>query len=217
MNEFIRKARRVQAETIIKALERRRIRGVYVETAAEARQWLINHIPEGTSISWGDSLTLDALDVKDHFRKGAFTVFDRDAPGSDVDANVELRTRIMRQALSADYFLVGANAITLKGEIINIDGRGNRAAAICFGPDHVIFTVGVNKITADVESGIQRVRTDACVPNAIRHGRNTPCALTGKCAECTHDDCMCCQILVTRCAKIPGRYTVLLIGEEMGF
>jgi len=112
---------------------------------------------------------------------------------------------------------MSTNAITLDGELINIDGRGNRVAFLCYGPQNVLILTGINKIVADIESGIKRTRNIASPPNAIRLNRNTPCAITGKCGDCFSKECMCGQIVITRFSLIPNRIKVILIGEELGY
>lgn len=109
------------------------------------------------------------------------------------------------------------NAITLEGELINIDGRGNRVAFLCYGPQNVLILTGMNKVVPDVESGIKRARDIAAPPNAVRLNKKTPCAITGKCADCYSPDCMCGQFVVTRRSGIPNRIKVILIGEELGY
>jgi len=214
MEEFMREAGRIKAATVISALHRRQMEGFYFDNANQVLNWIKENLPVESSVSWGDSHTLESLGIKDYFRADPqYKVIDREAAGQDIAQ----RTEIMRRALSCDYYLTSSNAITLNGELVNIDGRGNRCAALCFGPEHVIAVVGINKITADVDSAIKRIRTDACTANALRHNLGTPCGLTGKCGNCTHVDCMCCQILVTRFNKVPGRITVLLVGDILGF
>ena len=112
---------------------------------------------------------------------------------------------------------MSSNAITLDGQLVNIDGIGNRLACLIAGPKNVIVIAGMNKIVADVETGIERVRNMAAPPNAVRLGSRTPCAGLGHCADCLVDDCLCCQIVITRKSRIPDRIKVILVGEELGY
>ena len=112
---------------------------------------------------------------------------------------------------------MSTNAITLDGELINIDGKGNRVAFLCFGPQNVLILTGLNKVVTDIESGFKRVQNVASSPNAIRLNRNTPCSITGKCENCYSPDCMCGQFVITRRSGIPNRIKVILIGEELGY
>lgn len=213
MDAIQKAAARTKAKTILRNLSMRNMNGFYFETSTEAGDFLISQIPEGLTVGWGHSVTLDQLGVKTYFREHNYTVFDRDSVANDLEA----RKQVLRACLSCDAYLVSANAITMKGEIVNIDGRGNRCAAMCFGPEKVYIVVGINKVTTDLDSAIQRIRTETCVPNAIAHHVKTPCAITGQCTDCLCSDCICCQILVTRFAREKGRYTILLIGEDLGY
>ena len=112
---------------------------------------------------------------------------------------------------------MSTNAITLDGELINIDGNGNRVAALIYGPDQVIIVAGLNKVTANVEDGIRRVRNCATPPNCIRLNKKTPCATTGRCADCLSPEGICNQIVITRRSGNPDRIKVILIGESLGY
>ena len=117
----------------------------------------------------------------------------------------------------ADYFLMSSNAVTIDGELINIDGNGNRVACLIHGPEHVILIVGMNKVVTDVESGVARVRNIASPANAARLGTRTPCGAVGHCCNCNSPDCMCCQVVITRHSRHTGRIKVILVGEELGY
>jgi hypothetical protein len=117
----------------------------------------------------------------------------------------------------ADFFLMSSNAITIDGELVNIDGRANRVSLLCWGPQNVIVIAGMNKIASDVESAVQRVRDAAAPPNTVRLNKNTPCAQTGRCGNCYSPDCICSQIVITRRSSTPKRIKVILVGEELGY
>ena len=123
---------------------------------------------------------------------------------------------IKARTVNSDFFLMSTNAITLDGELINIDGRGNRVSYMIYGPENVIIIAGMNKVVSDRESGIRRVHDFASPPNTVRLNRNTPCAKTGRCGNCIKDS-ICAQIVVTRCSMIEGRIKVILVGEELGY
>ena len=122
----------------------------------------------------------------------------------------------MKQCLGADVFLTGANAISLDGQMVNIDGNGNRVAAIVYGPDSVIVIAGMNKVTDTLESAVTRARTVAAPMNKQRFDTPTPCAVTGACADCKSEACICNQILITRNCRPAGRIKFILVGEELG-
>ena len=122
----------------------------------------------------------------------------------------------MHQALSCGTFLMSSNAISKDGQLVNIDGIGNRVAALCFGPKQVIVVAGMNKVAGDLNSAMARARHIAAPANVQRFDVKTPCAVTGQCGNCTSPDCCCAQIVTTRFSKIPGRIKVVLVGEELG-
>lgn len=211
MNNFVKQANKVKADTIIKNLNKRSMEGYYCETIEEAKEKVLSLITKADTVSWGGSMTIDSLGVKEFLKENNYKVIDRES------AAPEERDQVMKKALLADVFLSSTNAITMDGELINIDGRGNRLAAFCFGPDSVIVVAGMNKVVRDLESGMKRVRTDACVPNAIRFDTKTPCTVTGICTECKIPTTICGQILVTRYSKPQNRIKVILVDEKLGF
>ena len=122
-----------------------------------------------------------------------------------------------REQVGADWFFMGTNAITLDGELVNIDGNANRLALLLHGPKHVCIIAGMNKVVADVESGLKRIRTVTCPLNAARLHTGTPCELAGVCSNCHAEKCMCCQEVITRHSRHDGRIHVILVGEDLGF
>lgn len=210
--DYVKEAYKVQGATIIKNLQKRNMEGFYCETKEEALDKVMSLINQDSVVSWGGTFTIDEIGVKEALKKSNVNVIDRDTAKSP-----EERIQLMKKALTADVFLTSTNAITLDGELVNIDGAGNRLAAYCYGPDSVIVVTGMNKVAGDVESAIKKVRTDACVPNTIRFNLNTPCAKTGICAECTTPETICSQILVTRYSKPKNRIKIILVGEKLGF
>ena len=157
-------------------------------------------------------MTLAESGLMDAVRKGSCVLYDRTL------AKTPEEVRRMKADMSnSDYFLMSTNAITLDGELVNIDGRANRVSFLCYGPERVLILAGMNKVVSNVTEGINRVRNMASPPNALRLNRQTPCARTGRCADCLSKDCICSQIVVTRHSTIPKRIQVVLIGEELGF
>ena len=200
------------ANTIIKNFNKRQIEGYYCPNKKSALEKALELMPKGSSIGWGGSMTLIEIGLIDAIKNGDYKVVDR-----DITTNSEELRKIYGEICCADYFLMSTNAITLDGELINIDGRGNRVAFLCYGPQNVLILTGMNKVVTDVESGFKRTKDIAASPNAIRLNRKTPCAITGKCENCYSPDCMCGQLVVTRRSGISNRIKVILIGEEMGY
>ena len=201
-----------QAESIIKNLEKRNMEGYYFDTSSACVEAILDSIPSGSIIGWGGSESIKECGLMDAIHGGSYELLDRSAAKTPEESR-----QIYARTVLADYFLMSANAITLDGELINIDGNGNRVACLIQGPSHVIIVAGMNKIVPDVNSGIARVRSTACPANAIRLGRNLPCAATGVCHDCYSPECFCCQFVVTRRSMHPGRIKVYLVGEELGY
>ena len=196
------------AQTLIKNLEKRNMSGYYCATKEEALQKALQLIPVNSSVGWGGSMTMEEIGLLDALKKGEYEAIDR-TQGDPKEQAAKIFT--------ADYFLMSTNAITLDGELINIDGRANRICYLCYGPEHVLIIAGMNKVVPDVESGIKRVRNMATPPNTTRLNKNTPCAKTGRCMDCLSPDCICNQILITRRSGQEGRISVILVGEELGY
>ena len=200
------------ANTIIKNMEKKNLEAYYCATSKEAVEKALSLMPEGASITWGGSESIKECGLMDAIKGANYELIDR------ADAKTPEEDRIMysRQVM-ADFFLMSSNAITIDGELVNIDGRANRVSLLCWGPQNVIVIAGMNKIASDVESAIQRVRDAAAPPNTVRLNKNTPCAQTGRCGNCYSPDCICSQIVITRRSSTPKRIKVILVGEELGF
>lgn len=197
---------------IIKNLEKRNMEGFYFETAADCTQAILKDMPTGSIISWGGSESIKECGLMDAIQDGSYELIDRTTANSPEESRV-----LYAKAVMADYYLMSSNAITLDGELINIDGNGNRVACLIQGPSHVILVVGMNKVVTDVTSGVARVRNMASPANAIRLNRNLPCGLTGVCHDCLFPECFCNQIVVTRRSGHAGRIKVYLVGESLGY
>lgn len=200
------------ADSIIEKFNVRGIEGYYCENADEALMMAKRFLTPGCSISWGGSETLNEIGLLEELKNSDYILYDRKEAKTEEESSL-----LYSKIVTADYFFMSSNAITLDGQLINIDGRGNRVACLITGPENVIIIAGMNKIVTDVESGMERVRNMAAPPNAVRLGLHTPCAELGRCANCLTSDCMCCEIVVTRKSKKPGRIKVILVGEELGY
>jgi L-lactate utilization protein LutB len=210
--DFLKESYKVKSDTIIKNLQKRGMEGYYFDTREEAIEKAMSMINQEDVVSWGGSYTIDELGIKKMLEEKQVAVIDRDKAKSP-----EERVRLMKQALTADVFLTSTNAITMNGELLNIDGNGNRLAAFCYGPNSVIVIAGMNKVATDIDTAMKRARTEATIPNTFRTNSNTPCRITGKCSECTMPDTLCGQILVTRYCRPNNKIKVILVGENLGF
>lgn len=200
------------ANTIIKNMAKKNIEGYYCATSAEAVEKALSLMPEGASVTWGGSMTLTECGLMDALKTANYELIDRDTAKTPEDSRLMYAKQVM-----ADYYLMSSNAITIDGELVNIDGRANRVSCLCWGPQNVIIIAGMNKVCSDVESAVQRVRNFAAPPNCVRLNRNTPCTQTGKCGDCYSPDCICSQVLITRRSSTPNRIKVILVGKELGY
>lgn len=200
------------ANTIIKNMAKKNLEGYYCATSAEAVEKALSLMPEGASVTWGGSMTLTECGLMDALRTANYEIIDRDTAKTPEEARVMYSKQVM-----ADYFLMSTNAITIDGELVNIDGRSNRVSCLCWGPQNVIIIAGMNKVVPDVESAIKRVRNMAAPANCVRLNKNTPCAQTGKCGDCYSQESICSQVLITRRSSAPNRIKVILVGEELGY
>ena len=197
--------------TLVKAMKKRQFDAYYCSTAEEAVEKVLELIPEGDVVSWGGVATVDQLGIKERLRQRNQPLIDRDTAKTPDE-----RMDMLRQALTCDTFLMSSNAISEDGQLVNIDGMGNRVAALCFGPRQVIVVAGMNKVAGDLDSAMARARHIAAPANVQRFDVKTPCSITGQCGDCTSPDCCCSQIVTTRFSKIPGRIKVVLVGEVLG-
>ena len=200
------------ANTIIKNMAKKNMEGYYCATSAEAVEKALSLMPEGASVTWGGSMSLTECGLMDALKTANYELIDRDTAKTPEDSRLMYAKQVM-----ADYYLMSSNAITIDGELVNIDGRANRVSCLCWGPQNVIIIAGMNKVCSDVESAVQRVRNFAAPPNCVRLNRNTPCTQTGKCGDCYSPDCICSQVLITRRSSTPNRIKVILVGEELGY
>ena len=198
------------------ALERRGIGLVYVPDGAAALRYVLEQIPRGAAVMSGGSETLRSLGLEEALASGDYDYL---RPKVKANADPEARLRARRRASGADYFVGGINAVSLTGEIVNADASGNRVAAYAYSAGRVLLVAGVNKIEADLGAAMNRLRNRAAVGECRRLGKNTPCALTGCCDNynCHAPERQCGKVLIIENEKIPGRITVVMIGEELGY
>ncbi|MDR1058738.1 MAG: lactate utilization protein [Treponema sp.] len=197
---------------VVKALQARRFDAWYVENPEEGVEKALSLIPKTDVVSWGGAVTADNLGLMQKVYDGGYKVIDRDKAPTPAE-----RIERMRQALHCDTFLMGSNAISEDGQLVNIDGFGNRVAAMIFGPRQVIVIAGMNKVVKSLEDAYRRARTIAAPLNMQRFtGKKTPCSETGACGDCIAPDCICTYIVTTRVSNPAGRIKVILIGQNLG-
>lgn len=196
---------------VAQALQRRHFDAVYVSTKEEAKERLLSMIAKEDTVAFGGSQTLGEMGVVPALKEAGYRVIDRDEAKTPQE-----RVELMRTALLSDTFLMSANALSQDGQLVNLDGNGNRVAALLYGPRQVIVCVGMNKVAPTVEDAIRRVRSIAAPENAQRFPLQTPCQKNGQCADCICEDCICAQLVVTRISRPKKRIRVILIGQDLG-
>lgn len=197
---------------VANALKSRHFDAYYCSSKQEAVQKALELIPHNALVSWGGSATLEETGLLEAV-KARYNVLDRDTAQTP-----EERRELMRRALLCNVFLMSANAVTEDGQLVNVDGNGNRVAALVYGPKSVIVVAGVNKVTKTLADAVQRARTVAAPMNAQRFADiQTPCGVTGACADCISPDSICAYLLTTRISRPAGKIKVILVGETLGF
>ena len=212
MQELMQKRKEQLAQATITQLRRRGFEAEWFDTAAQAREAALQLLPEGCTVAWGGSATIREMGLTQAVHAGNWTVIDR-----DLARTPEERADLHRRGLLSDWYLMSANAISAEGVLVNIDGTGNRLAALCYGPRQSLVLCSADKILPTTEAAIGRARNTAAPANALRFGGKTPCAADGLCHNCLSPDCICSQLLLTRACHPAGRIHVFLIGETLGF
>ncbi len=211
------------AQRCLDALKRNNIPSYYALDRSQALAQITGMIPSGVTIGVGDSVTLSQIGIIEELEKrGSHQIFNpfRKKGKDCIPATMREMVEIGMKALSTDFFLTGINAITLDGKIVNTDARGNRVTGLLFGPKRVIAVAGVNKIVANLEEALERIRRIAAPINAyrhhIKHGLEAPpCAVAGVCVDCHHPRRLCCYTVIVEFQRLP-RIEVVIVREKLG-
>jgi len=202
-------------QTTIQNLKKNGFTAIYTPTKEEAARKVLEMIPQGARVGIGGSVTIREMGLVKALTERGHTLADHWRAGLSREETKEAR----RSQLISDVFLTSSNAVTMDGKLLNIDGTGNRVAAMIFGPRKVIVVAGVNKIVKDMDEGVKRIRNIATPMNANRLGSKSPCALTGTCAEdeCELPNRLCHIITILERKPNETDTTVVLVGENLGY
>ncbi len=200
-----------RGKLLVKNLQSRHFEAYYCATKEDALQKALELIPKGATVGWGGVMSAHQIGLMEALHHGDYRPIDRDRCETP-----EEKLQAAKDSMFADVFLTGANGLSLDGEMVNIDGTGNRVAAIVYGPREVLVIAGMNKVSDTLEDAITRARTVAAPLNQQRFGLNNPCTVTGTCADCKSETCICNQILITRHCRPVGRIKFILVGEDLG-
>ena len=197
----------------IEALKKNNMNGYLAKDKEEIIDIIENIINKGNVVSCGGSMSLFETGIIEYLRNGKFEFLDRYKEGlSGEDIG-----KIYRDSFFADAYFTSSNAITEEGELYNVDGNGNRVAAMLFGPKKVIVVVGVNKIVKDIDEAIKRNREIAAPANAKRLNRATPCAKVGHCMDCNSNERVCNEYTIIKRQGNKDRIHVIFLNEELGY
>lgn len=213
MDENLTFVQEKRVEDLINNLKKKNMAGYYVKSKDELTNLLDALIADQATVSVGGSMTLFESGVIDYLRKRPLNFLDRYEPGLDAEQIKEL----YRDSFGADVYLTSTNAITESGGLYNVDGRGNRVAAMIYGPDKVIVIASVNKIVKDLEAAIERNRKWAAPANAKRLNRKTPCASLGYCTDCDSPDRICHDFTFITSQMTKDRIHVILTKDNFGY
>lgn len=213
MDEHLRKSIVNSLNTVAKALEKNRMEAHVVANRDELIAELAKMLPKGATICSGGSMTLEQAGVNKLISNGDYDFYYRgridDKTGEPID--------VFLKAFSAEWYFTSSNAITLEGELYNVDGNANRVAAICYGPQNVVVIAGSNKIVKDIEAAAERVKAIAAPANCVRLDKKNGCHPTGHCVNCKSDSRICCTATIHSFQRIEGRIKVFLLPEELGY
>lgn len=202
-----------RVERTIDSLEKNNMNGYFVQNEEELIEKIKEIVQEGSTVSVGGSMTLFETGVINLLRNGKYNFLDRYKEGLTKEDIKD----IFRKSFAADAYFASSNAVTEEGELYNVDGNGNRVAAMIYGPDKVIVIVGVNKIVKDVDEAIERNREISAPANAIRLNKNTPCAKVGYCMDCSSSDRICSMYTLIRKQMVKGRIHVIIVNKNLGY
>lgn len=223
MDDNKKKIMEMHVQKTVEALKKNGMEAMYAPTRKEAIEQVAEYLEEGQMVTCGGSMTLEECGIMNLLRSGLYEFLDRSAPGTTPDKVEE----IYRMAFCADAYLTSSNAITEQGELFNVDGNCNRVAAMLYGPKSVIVVAGYNKIVANLDEAVLRLKKVAAPANCIRLNRDTYCAHTGECKGvcgsmtegCSSPDRICAgyTVIAKQQPRYAGRIKVILVGEELGY
>lgn len=221
---------RTKGEKVVENLIKNNFEAYYRNDVESAAELLLSLIPQDATVGCGDSHTLFALNIEDQLinKKNCTVIPHMSALNSHAYDNYEedyIRIgskeearEILIEYLTSNVFILGANAISLDGQIVNVDGTGNRVAGSMYGPDRIIVVAGINKIAEDVSSARARVAFTAAPMNNIKYSKyDMPCVKAGKCVDCRNPERICNITTIIHKKPSESDFHVIIIGEDMGF
>lgn len=213
MDKNVRNAQELKVSRLVRELEKNNMKGVVLETGADVITYLNENIEDNKKVALGGSMTVIDMGIPQYLRNRNVTFYDRYQPGITKEEMKE----VFRQSFFCDYYISSTNAVTMDGTLVNVDGTGNRTAALIYGPDKVFVVVGVNKIVTDKELAYDRVREFAAPMNNMRLNTGNPCTLTGSCMDCRNASRICNIYTEIKRQSVKDRIEVLIVMEDLGY
>ena len=201
------------ANRVLEALKKNFFDAVYFPDAGKAAEYIMGFVQSGMTVGFGGSMTVKGMGIQDKVKGKGGVVLDHGVAGLTHEESLAIR----RKQLTCDLFLSGINAITLDGWLVNVDGAGNRVAAMTFGPQKVIAVAGTNKIRKDLNTALERIELLASPMNNKRLNYQNPCVKTGVCMDCQGESRICNIYSILKRKPRATNFTVVLIGESMGY
>lgn len=206
------KDEKINLDKLLANLTRKGFKPYFFQKSSQAVDFILNLIPSGASVGFGGSMTVKQLALDKRLAESGKVVYSTDT------ASPKIKDRLYEFANASDWYVSSTNALTQGGDFVNIDGRANRISALCFGIKNIVYVLGVNKITPDLDSAIDRIRNHACALNARRLNKNTPCKVTGECCYCDSEDCICNATLISHHpTRGQENVYVVIIDETLGY
>ncbi|WP_286312346.1 lactate utilization protein [Romboutsia ilealis] len=205
MDKYVNWVNETKIQNTIKSLESNNMKGYLANDKDELIKIIDSLTNEGDTVSCGGSMTLIETGVIDHLRSQRFNLTKEDLK------------ELYRKTFSADAFFTSTNAITENGELYNVDGNGNRVAAMLYGPDKDIVVAGVNKIVKNINEAVERNKSMCAPANAKRLNTNTPCKIKGYCMDCSSSDRICCEYTIIKRQRTANRIHVIFLNENFGY
>lgn len=200
-------------EKALDALNKNGFKAKYAKDAAEAKDYVNSLIAKNDTIGFGGSVTLFDTGIADSLIERGNTIYSSELAARKGEDKNEAKIK----GMGADIYLTSANAVTLDGVLVNIDGTGNRVAASFYGPPMVVFVIGRNKLTKNTSTAIARIKKTACPPNARKNSLSTPCATENRCMDCDSEQRMCNVTVFLHRPTKDKQIHVVLIDEDYGF
>lgn len=197
----------------IEALNKNNMNGYLVNTKEELIEKIKELVKENSTVSCGGSMSLFETGIIDHLRSGRYNFLDRYKEG----LSKEELTQLFKESFFADAYFASSNAVTEDGKLYNVDGNGNRVAAMLFGPEKVILVVGVNKIVKNIDEAVIRNKEISAPTNAKRLNKMTPCTKVGYCMDCKSNDKICREFTVISSQGNKDRIHVIFMNENIGY